>query len=72
MEVEPTNAACAPSTATSDVLKKGCSSSVYYDTFKNAINKGADQYSRVRRLICASVVHTPRRQLLERRGPLIK
>ena len=30
-----------------------------YDTFQNANNKGADQTARMRRLVCAFVVHKP-------------
>ena len=40
-----------------------------YNTFQLANNKGTDQSARMRRLVCAFVVHKPRRQVLLRWGP---
>ena len=40
-----------------------------YDTFQLANINGADQTVRMGRLVCAFVVHKPRKQVYSRRGP---
>ena len=42
-----------------------------YETFQKVNNKGADQTSRMRRLVCDCVVKNPRRQVFSQRGPNI-
>ena len=42
-----------------------------YDTFQKANNKGADQFARMRRLVCVFTVRKPLRQGFSHRSPLI-
>ena len=51
-----------------EILLEETSRKIRYDTFQKANNKGADQSVQMRRLVCAFVVHKPRRQVFSYGG----